>query len=63
MFFKEIFAVYCENRTKSTDSVGKMQRFSVLKRIIHMVTTGLGGGGGELNPGDNYFGIHTQKRR
>jgi hypothetical protein len=39
MLFREIIAVYCDNHMKRTHSVGRMQSFSVLKQVVHMVTT------------------------
>jgi hypothetical protein len=42
MVFGETVAVYCENHTERTDKLcGRMQRFSVLKQVVHIVTTGL----------------------
>jgi hypothetical protein len=43
MLFRETVAVYCENRTEHTATlcVGGMQSFNVLKRVVHVVITGL----------------------
>jgi translation initiation factor IF-1 len=42
MLFGETVAVYCENYTEDTDNcVGRMQSLSVLKRVVHIVTTEL----------------------
>jgi translation initiation factor IF-1 len=42
MLFSETVAVYCENRTEHTDTLcGRMQSFSKLKQVVHIVTTGL----------------------
>jgi hypothetical protein len=34
-------AVYCENHTGHTHPVGRMQSFSVLKQVVHILTTRL----------------------
>jgi hypothetical protein len=40
--FSEIIVVYCENHMKKLiHSVGKMQSFSMLKRVVAHRTTGL----------------------
>jgi hypothetical protein len=42
MLFGETVAIYCENHKKyKIYSVGKMQRFSMLKQTVHTVITGL----------------------
>jgi hypothetical protein len=41
MLFWETVAVYCENHTEHTDRVGRMQSFGMLKRVVHIMTTGL----------------------
>jgi hypothetical protein len=41
MMLRETVAVYCENRTKHVDCVGIMQSFSVLQRVVRIVTTEL----------------------
>jgi hypothetical protein len=42
MLFGETVAVYCENiRNTQIYSVGRMQSFSMLKQMVHIVTTGL----------------------
>jgi hypothetical protein len=38
MLFGETVAVYCENRTEHTDT---LQNFSMLKRVVYIITTGL----------------------
>jgi hypothetical protein len=40
MLSVETVAVYYENRMKQTHSVGKMQSFNVLKRVVYIVTIG-----------------------
>jgi hypothetical protein len=41
MPFRETVAVYCENRTEHKNTVmGKMLSFTVLKQVVHIVTTG-----------------------
>jgi hypothetical protein len=40
MFFMEIIAVNCENHMEHTDVFwGRMQRFIMLKGVVHIVTT------------------------
>jgi hypothetical protein len=43
MLFGKMVAVYCENHTEHTDTVcvGRMQSFSMLKQVVHILTTGL----------------------
>jgi hypothetical protein len=42
MLFGETVAVYCENHTEHTDTLcGQKAEFSVLKRVVHRVTTRL----------------------
>jgi hypothetical protein len=43
MLFKETVAVYCENHTEHTYTLclDRMQSFSVLKQVVHIITTGL----------------------
>jgi hypothetical protein len=42
MLFGETVSVYCANHTEhQIHSVGRMQSFSMLKRVVHIVTTGL----------------------
>jgi hypothetical protein len=43
MLFRETVAVYCENHTKCIyiHSVGRMQSSSMLRQVVHIVTTGL----------------------
>jgi hypothetical protein len=42
MLFGETVAVYCESHTEHTDTLcGRMQGFSVLKQVVHKVTTRL----------------------
>jgi hypothetical protein len=38
MLFRETVAVYCENHTEHTHTVGRMQSFSMLKQVVHIVT-------------------------
>jgi hypothetical protein len=42
MLFRETADVYCENHTKHTNThyVVRMQGFTMLKRVVHIVTTG-----------------------
>jgi hypothetical protein len=35
----ELRTVYCETHTKHTDTVDRMQRFVMLKQLVHAVTT------------------------
>jgi hypothetical protein len=39
MLFKEIIVVYTENRTKPVKY--KMQKYLLLKQVVHIVTNGL----------------------
>jgi hypothetical protein len=41
MLFRETVAVYCEDHTEHTDTLGveKMQNFCMLKQVVHIVTT------------------------
>jgi hypothetical protein len=39
MLFGETVAVYCENHTEHKYTVGRMQSVSMLKRVVHIVTT------------------------
>jgi hypothetical protein len=43
MLFAETVAVYFENHTEHTTTlcVGRMQDFSILKHVVHIVTSGL----------------------
>jgi hypothetical protein len=41
MLFGETVAVYCENYAERIDSVGRMQSFSALKWVVHILTTRL----------------------
>jgi hypothetical protein len=43
MLFGETVAVYCDNHTELTDTVcvGRMQSLSILKLMVHILTTGL----------------------
>jgi hypothetical protein len=45
ILLREIIAVYCENHTRNSQihSVGITKMFSMLKRLIHIVTTGASG--------------------
>jgi hypothetical protein len=44
MLCRETVAVYCENHTEhQIHSVGRMQSFSVLKQMVHVVTAVLYG--------------------
>jgi hypothetical protein len=45
MLFREIIAIYCENHMKNTHiyslySVSRKQSFSMLKQMVHIVTSG-----------------------
>jgi hypothetical protein len=41
MLFKENVAVYCENiRNSNIYSVGRIKSFSLLKKVVHIVTNG-----------------------
>jgi hypothetical protein len=40
MLFGETTAVYCENHKEHINTLwGRMQSFSVLKQVVHIVTT------------------------
>jgi hypothetical protein len=42
MLFKEIIAVYCENHAEpTTNTLGKMLSYLLLKQVVHIVTSGL----------------------
>jgi hypothetical protein len=41
MLFRETVAVHCENHIKNEPCVGRMQSFSILKQVVHIVATGL----------------------
>jgi hypothetical protein len=42
MLLYETVAVYCENHTEHTNSIrGRIQSFSMLKKVVHIVTIGL----------------------
>jgi thioredoxin-related protein len=40
MLFGEATAVYCEKHKKYKCTLGRMQSFSMLKQVVHTVTTG-----------------------
>jgi hypothetical protein len=39
MVFKEISTVYSENHAKHTDAMGKMEKFEMLKKMVHTINT------------------------
>jgi hypothetical protein len=42
MLFGETIGVYCENHTEHTDTLcGEMTVFSVLRQVVHILTTRL----------------------
>jgi hypothetical protein len=40
MLFREKIAVYCENHMKQIYFMDRMQSFSMLKQVVHIVTNG-----------------------
>jgi hypothetical protein len=41
MLLRETIALYFENRNTQRHCMGRMQSFSMLKKAVHIVTTGL----------------------